>query len=170
MYNLINDTINHSIREKIIPIPHSILFSRVQAASTSTLMVPWLFAVRIVGRSLFQHTALMKYDPASSSASSISGDPNLWQVKGLEISWKGQLNPQYHKRQMHKKTTHDWKPQTLWYTKTSFVSLPHAMYSLLTVRPTKFFSFAWPLKVRTCTHLNENEKKLYSYYIIYILF
>lgn len=89
---LTNDTI--IAWEKIIPIPHSIHFAHDQAASTSTLMVPWLLAVRIVGRSLFQHTALIKYDPASSSVSSISGDPNLCHVKGFEISCKAPLNPQ----------------------------------------------------------------------------
>lgn len=57
-----------------------------QAASTRTLMVPWLFAVSIVGLSLFQQTALIKYEPASSSASSMSGDPNLCDVTGLVIS------------------------------------------------------------------------------------
>lgn len=47
---------------------------------------------------------------------------------------------------------------TLWYTNTSFVSLPQAMYSLFTVRPTKFFSFLWPLKV--CSWENYNTWKI----------
>lgn len=54
-------------------------------------MVPWLLAASIVGLSLFQHTALMKKDVTSSSASSTSGEPNLCQVTGFEIAWKSQV-------------------------------------------------------------------------------
>lgn len=60
----------------------------VQAASTRTFIVPWLFAVNIVGLSLFQHTALMKYEPASSSVSSRSEDPNLCHAAGFEMACK----------------------------------------------------------------------------------
>lgn len=60
-----------------------------QAASTSTLIVPRLLAANMVGLSLFQHTALMKYVPASSSVSSCtSGDPNLCHVAGFEMAWE----------------------------------------------------------------------------------
>lgn len=59
------------------------------AASTSTLIVPWLFAVNIVGLSLFQHTALMKYDPPSSSPSpSFKSELNLCHAAGLDIAYK----------------------------------------------------------------------------------
>lgn len=58
-----------------------------QGARTRIFIVPWLFAVTIVGLSLFQHTALMKYDPASSSASSAS-ELNLCQAAGLDIACK----------------------------------------------------------------------------------
>ena len=64
------------------------VFFILHAARTRTLIVPWLFAVNIVGLSLFQQTALMKYDPISSSLSSISEEPNLCHAIGLEIACK----------------------------------------------------------------------------------
>lgn len=60
----------------------------IQGARTSTLIVPWLFAVKIVGLSLFQQTALMKYEPASSSLSSKSEELNLCQAIGFDIACK----------------------------------------------------------------------------------
>lgn len=110
-------------------------------------MVPWLFAVSIVGLSLFQHTALMKYDPASSPSFSKSV-LNLCLAAGLEIAcncWQNHVIKGF----FYANDTSLFECfLTLWYTNTSFVSLPQAMYSLFTVRPTKFFSFVWPLNVR----------------------
>lgn len=50
---------------------------------------------------------------------------------------------------------------TLWYTNSSFVSLPQAMYSLFTARPTKFFSFMWPLYMHNC----QSENKITSDFV-----
>lgn len=73
------------------------IYSRIyHVASTKTFIVPWLFAVSIVGLSLFQQTALIKYDPASSSGSSGSGEPNLCQVTGRDISCRVTHNYQMH--------------------------------------------------------------------------
>jgi hypothetical protein len=65
-------------------------------------------------------------------------------VSKLWIKWKNQGAT------VHIKSHRNRTRITLWYTKTSFVSLPHAMYSLFTVSPTKFLSFVWPCRVRTC--------------------
>jgi hypothetical protein len=61
------------------------------------------------------------------------------------FGWSGKARTNHQPSSRVKTAWH-----TLWYTKTSFVSLPHAMYSLLTVSPTKFFSFVWPCSVRIC--------------------
>jgi hypothetical protein len=56
-----------------------------QGASSSTLIMPCELAANMVGLSLFQHTALMKWD-VPSSLSSAFGDSNLWQEDGFDIS------------------------------------------------------------------------------------
>lgn len=74
-----------------------------QGASTRTLIAPPLFAVNIVGLSLFQHTALMKYDPASSSFSFDSEELNLWHAMGLEIACNQTLELELQKKRLYYK-------------------------------------------------------------------
>lgn len=61
---------------------------KIQAERFKTLTVPWLLAVNMIELSLFQHTALMKKGPISSSGSSKSGEPNLCHVTGFGSSCK----------------------------------------------------------------------------------
>jgi hypothetical protein len=70
---------------------------------------------------------------------------NLQDAQSPNFGWSAKAKTNHQSSSRVKTAWH-----TLWYTKTSFVSLPHAMYSLLTVSPTKFFSFVWPCSVRTC--------------------
>lgn len=60
--------------------------SKVQGARTRTLIVPCELAAIMVGLSLFQHTALIKWELTSSSLSSGFWDPNLWHAAGLDIA------------------------------------------------------------------------------------
>jgi len=62
--------------------------SKIQGAKASTLIVPCEFAANMVGLSLFQHTALMKWE-VSSSLSSELGDPNLCHDAGLDMACPG---------------------------------------------------------------------------------